>query len=109
MADLLSREGGIERFPEAVKRRAFVDDPALLQAMPGAGRVRNLDMSIPFGSEDMERLSARAHAPVDMLWLSRALPAIVCIQAVARGWLTRRARTRAQFSPLENFGAFLGR
>jgi hypothetical protein len=87
MADLLSREGGIERFPEAVKRRAFVDDPALLQAMPGAGRVRNLDMSIPFGSEDIERLSARAHAPVDMLWLSRALPAIVCIQAVARGWL----------------------
>ena len=79
MADLLSREGGIERFPEAVKRRAFVDDPALLQAMPGAGRVRNLDMSIPFGSEDMEQLSVRARAPVDMLWLSRALPAIVCI------------------------------
>ncbi len=45
MADLLSREGGIERFPEAVARRAFVVAPASLQAMPGAGRVRNLDMS----------------------------------------------------------------
>ena len=109
MADLLSREGGIELFPEAVKRRAFVDDPALLQPMPGAGRVRNLDMSIPFGSEDMKQLSARARAPVDMLWLSRALPAIVCIQAVARGWLHRRAQTRAQVSPPGVFGAFIGR
>ncbi len=48
-----------------------------------------------------------------MLWLSRALPAIVCIQAVARGWLTRRAhayaQARAHRTPLENFGAFIGR
>jgi hypothetical protein len=53
MADLLSREGGIERFPEAVARRAFVFAPASLQAMPGAGRVRNLDMSAPFNQADM--------------------------------------------------------
>ena len=41
--------------------------------------------------------------------MGRALPAIVCIQAVARGWLMRRAQTRARVSPLEDFGAFLGR
>ena len=30
MADHLSREGGLPRFLEAVRRRAFVADPALL-------------------------------------------------------------------------------
>ena len=112
MADLLSREGGIERFPEAVARRAFVD-PALLTAMPGAGRVRNLDMSVPFNAADMEQIAARAHAPVDMMWLSRILPAVVCMQAAARGFLSRRAqehaREKSRAFPLEAFGTFFGR
>jgi hypothetical protein len=113
MADLLSREGGIERFPEAVARRAFVLAPASLQARPDAGRVRNLDMSAPFNAADMAMIAARAQAPADRRWLSRALPAIVCIQAVARRWLTRRAQAyaqaRAHKTPMENFGAFIGR
>ena len=113
MADLLSREGGIDRFLEAVTRRAFVDDPALLQAMPGAGRVRNLDMSAPFSVADMVLIAARAQAPIDMRWLSRILPAVVCLQAAVRGWLMRRAQTRARDKKLEhsleNFGAFIGR
>jgi len=109
MADLLSREGGIERFPEAVARRAFVLAPASLQARPDAGRVRNLDMSAPFNAADMAMIAARAQAPADRRWLSRILPAIVCIQAAARGWLSRRAQPRARVFPLENFGAFIGR
>ena len=54
-------------------------------------------------------IAARAQAPVDRRWLSRILPAIVCIQAAARGWLSRRAQPRARVSPMENFGAFIGR
>ena len=113
MADLLSREGGIERFPEAVARRAFVVAPASLHAMPGAGRVRNLDMSAPFNAADMAMIAARAQAPTDWRWLSRVLPAVVCMQAAFRGWLSRRAQKRAQeqksCSSLENFGDFIGR
>ena len=113
MADLLSREGGIERFPEAVARRAFVHAPASLHAMPDAGRVRNLDMSAPFNAADMAMIAARAHAQTDWRWLSRALPAVVCMQAAIRGWLARRAHARAQEqrsgSSLETFGAFIGR
>jgi hypothetical protein len=113
MADHLSREGGLPRFLEAVRRRAFVADPALLHALPGAGRVRNLDMSVPFNAEDRERLSALARTPPDMLWLSRVLPAVVCMQAAIRGWLSRRAHARAREqklgTSLEAFGAFIGR
>ena len=113
MADHLSREGGLPRFLEAVHRRAFVDDPALLSPLPGAGRVRNLDMSSPFNAADVALLSARARTPVDMPWLSHVLPAVVCLQAAVRGWLTRRAQTRARDEKrdesLENFGTFIGR
>ena len=112
MADHLSREGGLPRFLEAVARRAFVAELAQLQALPGAGRVRNLDSSVPFNAADVARLSAQARAPPDMLWLSRVLPAIVCLQAAARGWLARRAQKRAQNTPgssPEEFGAFFGR
>ena len=113
MADHLSREGGLARFLEAVRRRAFVADPALLHALPGAGRVRNLDMSVPFNAADMARLSTQTRAPTDMLWLSRVLPAVVCLQAAVRGWLMRRAQQLARDEKLEesleNFGAFIGR
>lgn len=113
MADHLSREGGLARFLEAVRRRAFVADPALLHALPGAGRVRNLDMSVPFNAADMARLSTQTRAPTDMLWLSRVLPAVVCLQAAVRGWLMRRAQRCARDEKLEesleNFGAFIGR
>jgi len=113
MADLLSREGGIDRFPEAVARRAFVLAPASMQAMPGAGRVRNLDMSAPFNAADMAMIAARAQAPSDRRWLSRILPYVVCMQAAVRGWLARRAQERARISVEipENilFGAFIGR
>ena len=112
MADHLSREGGLPRFFEAVARRAFVAEPAQLQALPGAGRVRNLDTSVPFNAADMARLSSQARAPPDMLWLSRVLPAIVCLQAATRGWLARRARKCVQNTPgssPEEFGAFFGR
>jgi len=112
MADLLSREGGIERFPEAVARRTFVFAPASLQAMPGAGRVRNLDMSAPFNEADMAMIAARAKAPVDRRWLSRILPYVVCMQAAIRGWLARRAQEHARSlsgSSSEAFGAFIGR
>eukprot|EP00900_Chrysochromulina_parva_P016661 jgi/Chrpa1/24997/Chrysochromulina_OHIO_Genome00025755-RA len=47
-----------------------------------------------------------------MLWLSRVLPSIVCLQAAIRGWLARRDRAcaRAQSgSSSEAFGAFIGR
>ena len=40
MADLLSREGGIDRFLEAVTRRAFVGDPALLGDARGGPRTQ---------------------------------------------------------------------
>ena len=113
MADHLSREGGLPRFLEAVHRRAFVADPALLSPLPGAGRVRNLDMSSPFNAADVALLSARARTPVDMQWLSHVLPAVVCLQAAMRGWLTRRAQKRARDNKreesLENFGTFIGR
>jgi hypothetical protein len=116
MADHLSREGGLPRFFEAVARRAFVVEPAQLQALPGAGRVRNLDTSVPFNSADVARLSSQARAPPDMLWLSRVLPAIVCLQAATRGWLARRAQERARVfarvtpgSSPEVFGSFFGR
>ena len=111
MADLLSREGGVERFPEAVARRAFVLAPASLQAMPGAGRVRNLDMSAPFNAADMAMIAARAQAPADRRWLSRILPYVVCMQAAIRGWLARRAQERARIAVEnpEGFGAFIGR
>ena len=116
MADHLSREGGLPRFFEAVARRAFVVEPAQLQALPGAGRVRNLDTSVPFNAADVARLSSQARAPPDMLWLSRVLPAIVCLQAATRGWLARRAQERARVlarvtpgSSPEVFGSFFGR
>jgi hypothetical protein len=116
MADHLSREGGLPRFFEAVARRAFVVEPAQLQALPGAGRVRNLDTSVPFNAADVARLSSQARAPPDMLWLSRVLPAVVCLQAATRGWLARRAQERARVlarvtpgSSPEVFGSFFGR
>ena len=99
------------RLPEAVARRAFVLAPASPQAMPGAGRVRNLDMSAPFNAADMAMIAARAQAPADRRWLSRILPYVVCMQAAIRGWLARRAQERARIAVEnpEGFGAFIGR
>ena len=59
MADPLSREDGLEAFLAEVQRQAFVVPPAVLQGMPDAGRVRNLDLSAPFNAADMEVLQGQ--------------------------------------------------
>ncbi|KOO34527.1 hypothetical protein Ctob_016684, partial [Chrysochromulina tobinii] len=90
MADPLSREDGLEAFLAEVQRQAFVVPPAVIQGMPDAGRVRNLDMSAPFNAADMEVLQGQSRQRVDMAALSRMLPAVVFIQSMLRGWLVRR-------------------
>ena len=60
MADPLSRENGLDAFLIEVQRRAFVVPPAVLEGMPNAGRVRNLDMSAPFNAADMEALQVQS-------------------------------------------------
>ena len=97
MADPLSRENGLDAFLVEVTRRAFVVPPAVLQGMPDAGRVRNLDMSAPFNAADMEVLQGQSRQRVDMAALSRMLPAVVFIQSVLRGWFVRRDLCR--FAP----------
>ena len=97
MADPLSRENGLDAFLIEVQRRAFVVPPAVLQGMPNAGRVRNLDMSAPFNAADMEALQVQSRQRVDMAALSRMLPAVVFIQSLLRGWLVRRDLCR--FAP----------
>jgi hypothetical protein len=60
MADPLSCEDGLEAFLAEVQRQAFVVPPAVIQGMPDAGRVRNLDMSAPFNAADMEKTPEKA-------------------------------------------------
>jgi hypothetical protein len=93
LADHLSR-GRLDAFLAAVGFGAL-EMGAVPRALPGAGRVRTLDLSSPLDSSDMAIIAAGAEGPPsDMAYYSACVSAAVVLQAAIRKWLALRKHTR---------------
>ena len=90
LADDLSREDGLARFLSVIHERGFLDASATLAAAPNAGRTRTLDLSAPISEDDLAAIGRWRRPHVDMVAFYRQVPAAVRIQAVARGFLSRK-------------------
>ena len=105
LADHLSREDGLERFLRDVYATGYWSADVVPSPELDAGRVRGLDTSVPFSSEDFAYMRERAmeleRSQADsmgdtyaMQSYSLRVSAAVVLQALVRGWLARRATYR---------------
>ena len=88
LADHLSRDRA-DDFLAQVGTSGEIDEGVELVAEPNAGRTRTLDMSAPFSDADMAAIAAASQGYVDMVQHSRRVSAVVRLQALARGFLSR--------------------